>query len=73
MSESELLYAAASAKFGIIVTGSVKRFRDARSALRDDIALSDLAILGPDERGQLWLVKRSAMRDHLITGEKDVS
>jgi len=44
MSESELLYAAASAKFGIIVTGSVKRFRDARSALRDDIALSDKPI-----------------------------
>lgn len=65
-SEHEMLYAAAASEFGLLVHGDAKRFRRARDDLRDDLALMDLAILGPDADGALWLVKRDAIRKHLV-------
>ena len=67
MNESEILYAAAASAFGLIVRGSAKRLRAARTSLRDDLALLDLVILGPDGDGALWIVKKDAVRAHLVT------
>ena len=69
-SEHEMLYAAASTEFGLVVTGNAKRLRAARSDLRDDVAMVDLAVLGPDERGQIWLVRKDQLRSHLVGGQQ---
>ena len=72
-SEHDALYAATRAPFGLVVRGSIRALRAARTSLAEDIALADLAVLGPDEAGSVWIVRRSAVRDHLIGGENDVS
>ena len=72
-SEHDALYAAARAPFGLVVRGSVRALRAARTSLAEDIALADLAVLGPDESGGVWLVRRSAVREHLIGGPENVS
>ena len=61
-SESEVLYAALSAPFGLVVRGDLAALQRARSRLlRDDPALGDLSVLGPDGNGQLWLVRKDKL------------
>ena len=61
-SESEVLYAALRAPFGLVVRGDLAALQRTRARLlRDDSALSDLSVLGPDERGQLWLVRKDKL------------
>jgi hypothetical protein len=68
-SEHEVLYAALAAPFGLVVRGSISALREARSGLSEDPALVDLAILGPDGAGQVWLVRKDAIRRHVDVGE----
>jgi hypothetical protein len=72
MNEHEALYAASASALGIIVRGSARRLREARAGVRGDLALADLAILGPDSAGEVWIVRKDKISQHL-EGEKDVS
>jgi hypothetical protein len=66
MTPSDALYAAASSAFGLIVRGaSAKALRSARNAIRDDPALAEIAILGPDQSDQVWLVRKDVVRTTL--------
>ena len=67
MNEKEALYEALRAPFGVIVRGSVKALRKARETLRADVAMMEMTILGPDGSGQIWLVRKDRLREHLIT------
>lgn len=70
MTPSEALYAAASAQFGLIVRGaSAKALRAARNAMRDDPALAEIAILGPDAEDHIWLVRKDTVRNHMMVKE----
>jgi hypothetical protein len=65
--EQDMIYAAARATFGLVVRGDAKRLRAARTALvQCDASLVDLAVLGPDRSGQVWLVRKDALRRHLL-------
>jgi hypothetical protein len=66
-SESEALYAALRAKYGLVVRGDLQALQRERARLaKEDPALGDLTLLGPDENGQLWLVRK----DRLGRGER---
>jgi hypothetical protein len=63
MMEHEILLKALTSEFGLIVQGSAKALRTARSTMmRDDIAVDDLAVLGPDTSGHVWVVRKSVVR-----------
>ena len=62
MTAKEALYAAALTPLGILVRGNAKRLREARSELRDDMAIADLTILGPDGQDNVWLVRKNEIR-----------
>jgi hypothetical protein len=65
--EQDLVYLAAGKAFGLVVRGDAKRIRAARTALvASDASLVDLAVLGPDRSGQIWLVRKDALRRHLL-------
>jgi hypothetical protein len=67
MTEGEIIYFAMTTQFGTLVRGSAKKLREARSSLvRDDPALVDLVILGPDLSGTTWVVRKDSLRKHLI-------
>ena len=69
MNEGEIIYGAMTTPFGLLVRGSPKKLREARSSLvRDDPALVDLVILGPDLAGTVWVVRKDSLRKHLIAG-----
>lgn len=69
--EGDTIYAAAASTFGLIVRGSAKRLRDARSELaRGDPALADLVVLGPDGAGCIWLARKDAIRRHILTEDE---
>jgi hypothetical protein len=64
--EQDLVYLAAGKAFGLVVRGDAKRLRAARTSLvASDASLVDLAVLGPDRSGQVWLVRKDALRRHL--------
>lgn len=61
-SESEVLYAALSARYGLVVRGDLAALQSARTRLaREDSAMTSLAVLGPDGNGQLWLVRKDKL------------
>lgn len=65
--EQDMIYEAARATFGLVVRGDAKRLRAARTSLvASDASLVDLAVLGPDKSGQVWLVRKDALRRHLL-------
>lgn len=67
--EQDVIYEAARATFGLVVRGDAKRLRAARTSLvASDASLVDLAVLGPDRSGQVWLVRKDALRKHLLGG-----
>lgn len=68
MKAQDVLYDALRKPLGVIVRGDVKALRRARSEAKGDIAVSDLAILGPDGSGQVWVVRKDAIRGHLVSG-----
>lgn len=65
MNEHEVIYEAAASSFGLVVRGSIAALRKARGEHSDDPGLVDLAILGPDERGQIWIVRKDKLREWL--------
>ena len=69
MNEQDAIYAAATSDFGLVVRGDARALRKTRTALRDP-GLVDLAILGPDSRGEIWLVRKDRLREHLIGGQE---
>lgn len=64
--EHDVLYEALKTPFGLVVTGSAKVLRKARSEV-SDAALAGLTILGPDERGQIWIVRKDAVQAHMLS------
>jgi hypothetical protein len=62
LSEADALYAALSARFGLVVRGDLQAFTKARAALaKEDSAVAQISVLGPDENGQLWLVRKDKL------------
>ena len=65
-SDEEALYAALRAQYGLVVRGDREALTRARARLaRDDHALEDLGVLGPDGNGQLWLVRKNKLLEVL--------
>lgn len=61
-SEEEALYAALRARYGLVVRGETAALQKARARLaKDDPAMGDLSILGPDSEGQIWLVRKDKL------------
>jgi hypothetical protein len=61
-SEAEALYAALSARYGLVVRGDLQALQRARQKFaKDDEALQQLSVLGPDTEGRLWLVRRAKL------------
>jgi hypothetical protein len=66
-SEVEALYAALRARWGLVVRGDLQALQREKARLaKDDPALGDLTLLGPDPEGRLWLVRK----DRLGGGER---
>jgi hypothetical protein len=62
LSEPEAIYAALSARYGIVVRGDLSAFTRERARLaKEDSAVAQLSVLGPDENGQLWLVRKDKL------------
>ena len=58
MTEENLLYDALSTTFGLVVRGERKRFAQAkRRLLETDPAMHELTIIGPDNAGQIYLLR----------------
>ena len=63
MGEEELLYQALASPFGLVVKGDKLRLQRAKTKLtKSDPALLDLAIIGPDPGGQLYLLRMDKAR-----------
>jgi len=62
LSESEALYAALRTPLGVVVRGDLQALQRERTRLaREDEVLATLAVLGPDEQGQLWIVRKDRL------------
>ncbi len=59
----EALYAALSARYGLLVRGGdFSSWQKAKARLqKQDEALSALSILGPDPEGRFWLVRKDRL------------
>jgi hypothetical protein len=63
MHEEEVLYEALRAPLGLIVRGSKQAIQKARNALaKSDPAISELALIGPDPQGQLYILRTDQAR-----------
>ena len=63
MTEEELLYQALATPLGLVVRADHKRLRRARGRLLvNDPALHELAIIGPDQGGQTYLLRADHAR-----------
>ena len=63
MTEDEMLYQALSSSLGLVVRGDRARLRSARAKLaRSDPALLDLAIIGPNPAGKIFLLRNDKAR-----------
>jgi hypothetical protein len=63
MTEEELIYDALMRPLGLVVRGSRARFANVkRKLLANDPALHELAIVGPDSAGQIYLLRTDAAR-----------
>ena len=63
MNEEEILYDALRAPLGLVVTGDRQRLTRARTKLvANDPAMHELAIIGPDRSGNIYLLRTDAAR-----------
>ena len=63
MHEEEALYQALSSPLGLIIRGSKNALTRARSKLaQSDPAISELALIGPDPSGQLYILRTDQAR-----------
>jgi hypothetical protein len=63
MNEEEILYEALNSPLGLIVRGSKSALAKAKSKLaQSDAALSELALIGPDPSGQLYILRTDRAR-----------
>ena len=63
MNEEETLYDALQSPLGLIVRGSKSALTRARAKLaQNDPAISELALIGPDPRGQLYVLRTDQAR-----------
>jgi len=61
-SSEEALYAALSARYGLVVRASLGDLQKARARLtREDDAMAQISVLGPDPEGQIWLVRKDKL------------
>lgn len=66
MSEEELLYEALKRPLGLVARANKDRLLKAKARLaKSDPAIMDLAILGPDRNGQLYIVRSVEARKAL--------
>lgn len=72
MSPADTLYAALRAPLGLVLrAGDGEKLRTERTRLaREDEALRELAVLGPDQHAQVWLVRKNKLRE-LLAREKE--
>jgi len=63
MTEEELLYQALATPLGLVVRADHKRLRRARQrVLVNDPAIHELAIIGPDQSGQTYVLRADHAR-----------
>ena len=63
MNEEEVLYDALKSPLGLIVRGSKTSLVRAKSKLaQSDAAISELALIGPDPSGQLYILRTDQAR-----------
>lgn len=58
----EALYAALAARWGLLVRGDLAALQKARIRLaKEDEAMAQVSVLGPDPEGRLWLVRKDKL------------
>lgn len=58
----EALYAALAGRYGLVVRGDLAGLQKARARLvKEDEAMSQISLLGPDPEGRLWLVRKDKL------------
>jgi hypothetical protein len=63
MNEEEILYDALQSPLGLVVRGSKSALQRAKSKLaQSDAAISELALVGPDPAGQLYILRTDQAR-----------
>ncbi len=63
MHEEELLYEALQSPLGLVVKGSKMAFSRAKTKLaQSDLAISELALIGPDPAGNLYILRTDQAR-----------
>ena len=63
MNEEEVLYDALRSPLGLIVKGSKSALAKAKTKLaQSDAAISELALIGPDPSGQLYILRSDQAR-----------
>ena len=63
MHEEEVLYEALRSPLGLVVKGSKQALQKAKAALaKNDAAISELALIGPDASGQLYVLRTDRAR-----------
>ena len=61
-SPEETLYAALGARYGLCIRGSLQDLQRARARLvREDDAMTQISVLGPDPEGRIWLVRKDKL------------
>jgi len=64
MNEEDLLYKALTSPRGLVVRADKVRLQRARSKLtKNDPAMLELTIIGPDPRGQLYVLRNDKARE----------
>ena len=64
MNEEEVLYDALKSPLGLIVRGSKSALQRAKAKLaKSDPAISELALIGPDPSGQLYILRTDRARE----------
>lgn len=75
MTHEELLYEALKRPLGVVVKADVSALRKAKAKLaKSDAAILELAILGPDRAGQIFIIRsleaRRALGEHRLRGSQ---
>lgn len=59
---AEALYAALAGRYGLVVRGDLAALQKARARLvKEDDAMAQVSVLGPDPEGRLWLVRKDKL------------
>ncbi len=71
MNEEEVLYDALRSPLGLVVKGSKVAFSRAKTKLaQSDPAISELALIGPDPAGNLYILRTDQARQQAVRKEQ---